>query len=414
MNTSRYYQYIFPGTIAFSVVLMLIGLSMGHPEQLLSGLWKIVTMQDLLITDYIHIAGPAAAFVNAGLVTIISILIIKLAKDPFNGFTIVEMGLMAGFSLFGKNVFNIWPIILGTWLYARYQKEPFSKYASVALLTDSSADLRWDQARENNIFFVPLRILCEDGEYLDGVNITGPDIYQRLHNGELPQTSLPRVEDFSAKLREIFDLGYDGVIAVMLSSGLSGTYNLARILAGECAEQGYAMKVFDSVSGALGQGMTVLQLAEDIKNGMDWEELTERRAPQLIANTYPFFSVDTLEYLVKGGRIGKVTAMAGTMLQIKPIITFAPDGQLQSVAKVRGRHQVMRKLVDMAVDRCGEHKRYNLAVAHGGAPEEMETVRQMLTEALPNSDHLWDGEIDGTLSVYIGDGVLGAAVQVLD
>ena len=234
----------------------------------------------------------------------------------------------------------------------------------IALLTDSSADLRWDQARENNIFFVPLRILCEDGEYLDGVNITGPDIYQRLHNGELPQTSLPRVEDFSAKLREIFDLGYDGVIAVMLSSGLSGTYNLARILAGECAEQGYAMKVFDSVSGALGQGMTVLQLAEDIKNGMGWEELTERRAPQLIANTYPFFSVDTLEYLVKGGRIGKVTAMAGTMLQIKPIITFAPDGQLQSVAKVRGRHQVMRKLVDMAVDRCGEHKRYNLAVAH--------------------------------------------------
>ena len=81
MNTSRYYQYIFPGTIAFSIVLMLIGLSMGHPEQLLSGLWKIVTMQDLLITDYIHIAGPAAAFVNAGLVTIISILIIKLAKD---------------------------------------------------------------------------------------------------------------------------------------------------------------------------------------------------------------------------------------------------------------------------------------------------------------------------------------------
>ena len=66
------------------------------------------------------------------------------------------------------------------------------------------------------------------------------------------------------------------------------------------------------------------------------------------------------------------------------------------------------------VSRCGSHKRYNLAVANGGAPEEMETVRQMLTEALPNSDHLWDGEIDGTLSVYIGDGVLGAAVQVLD
>ena len=141
MNTTGRYRSIFPATIAFSVALMLIGVSMGHPEQILPGLWKIVTMQDLLITDYIDIAGPAAAFINAGLVTITSVCILRLAKDPFNGFTIVEMGLMAGFSLFGKNMFNIWPIILGTWLYARYQREPFSKYASVALLSTSLAPL---------------------------------------------------------------------------------------------------------------------------------------------------------------------------------------------------------------------------------------------------------------------------------
>ena len=260
----------------------------------------------------------------------------------------------------------------------------------IALLTDSSADLRWEEARENNIFFVPLRILCQDGEYLDGVDIRGQDIYRRLRSGELPQTSLPRVEDFSAKLHEIFDLGYDGVIAVMLSSGLSGTYNLARIVAEECREQGRAMVAFDSLSGSLGLGMTVLQLAEDIRNGMGWEELTERRVPQLIQNTYPFFTLDTL------------------------VLTFADDGQLQSIAKVRGRQQVMRKLVELTVNRCGSHKRYNLAVANGGSPEEMETVRRLLTEALPHGEHLWDGEIDGTLSVYIGDGVLGAAVQVLD
>lgn len=284
----------------------------------------------------------------------------------------------------------------------------------IALLTDSSADLRWEEAREHNIFFVPLRILCQDGEYLDGVNICGRDIYGRLRGGELPQTSLPRVEDFSAKLRDIFELGYDGVIAVMLSSGLSGTYNLARLVAEECAEQGYAMKVFDSVSGSLGQGMIVMQLAEDIQNGMGWEELTERRVPQLIANSQVFFSVDTLEYLQKGGRIGKVTATAGTLLMIKPILTFAEDGQLTSAAKVRGRKQVMQKLVELAVARCGTHKRYNLAIANGGAPEEMEVLRTMLTTALPNYDHLWEGEIDGTLSVYIGDGILGTAVQVLD
>ena len=222
------------------------------------------------------------------------------------------------------------------------------------------------------------------------------------------------MEDFSAKLHEIFDLGYDGVIAVMLSSGLSGTYNLARIVAEECREQGRAMVAFDSLSGSLGLGMTVLQLAEDIRNGMGWEELTERRVPQLIQNTYPFFTLDTLEYLQKGGRIGKVTALAGTMLQIKPVLTFADDGQLQSIAKVRGHQQVMRKLVELTVNRCGSHKRYNLAVANGGAPAEMEILQGKLTTALPNYDHIWSGELDGTLSVYIGDGVLGAAVQRLE
>ena len=283
----------------------------------------------------------------------------------------------------------------------------------IALLTDSCADLSPRLAEENHIYRVPLRILCADGEYSDGVDIFGGDIYTRLRAGELPQTSLPSGEDIEKTLRQIVMDGYDGVIAVMLSSGLSGTYNLVRLIAEESGDA-FPIKVFDSVSGSLGQGLTVLQLAEDIRNGMDWETLVERRAPQLIANTYPFFSVDTLEYLMKGGRIGKVTATAGTLLQIKPIITFAPDGQLQSVAKVRGRNQVIDKLIAMTVDRCGSHKRYNLAIANGGAPAEMEIIRQKLTAALPNYDHLWDGEIDGTLSVYIGDGVLGAAVQVLD
>lgn len=283
----------------------------------------------------------------------------------------------------------------------------------IALLTDSCADLSPRLAEENHIYRVPLRILCADGEYSDGVDIFGADIYARLRAGELPQTSLPSGEDIEKTLRRIVMDGYDGVIAVMLSSGLSGTYNLVRLIGEECRGM-LPVKVYDSLSGSLGMGMTLLQLAEDIRGGMEWKELTERRVPQLLAGSRPFFSVDTLEYLLKGGRIGRVTATAGTLLQIKPIITFAPDGQLQSVAKVRGRNQVMDKLVAMTVKACGEHRRYNLAVANGGAPKEMETVRQRLMTALPDYDHIWEGEIDGTLSVYIGDGVLGAAVQVLD
>lgn len=283
----------------------------------------------------------------------------------------------------------------------------------IALLTDSCADIAPELAEKYHIFVVPLRILCADGEYLDGVNIRGTDIYRRLKAGELPQTSLPAAEEIVKLLARIVEEGYDGVIAVMLSGGLSGTFNLLRLVAEECRGK-LEVRAFDSVSGSLGLGMTVLQLAEDIRSGMGWEELTERRVPQLIAGSFPFFSVDTLEYLQKGGRIGKVTATAGMLLQIKPILTFAEDGQLTSVAKVRGRHQVIDKLVALTVQRCGEHKRYNLAVANGGAPAEMALVKEKLTAALPNYDHIWEGEIDGTLSVYIGDGVLGAAVQVLD
>ncbi len=282
----------------------------------------------------------------------------------------------------------------------------------IALLTDSCADLAPQAAEENQIHIVPLRIRCADGEYRDGVDIHAADIYARLRAGELPQTSLPSLEDVGRGLEQVEEAGYDGVVAVMLSSGLSGTYNLLRLVGEEYPR--LALRVYDSKSGSMGVGMTMLQLAQDLRDGMDWETLTERRVPQLIAGTHPFFSVDTLEYLRRGGRIGKITAVTGTLLQIKPIITFAEDGELQSIAKVRGRGQVMDKLVELTVKACGGHRRYNLAVANGGAPEEMALLRDKLTAALPDYDHIWEGEIDGTLSVYIGDGVLGAAVQVLD
>ena len=286
-------------------------------------------------------------------------------------------------------------------------------HRKIALLTDSCADIPPSQARENGIFIAPLRILCADGEYRDGVDITPQDVYERLRNGDLPKTSLPSGEDIDKALDEIVAEGYDSVIAFMLSSGLSGTFNMARLIAEEC-EGRLEVAVFDSLSASLGQGMMLLQAAEDIRNGMSWEELTQERCPALVKNTTAYFSVDTLEFLEKGGRIGKASATAGTLLNIKPVLGFAPDGQLQSAAKVRGRKQVMQKLVDLVSECCAGHKRYNLAIANGGAPEEMEVLRAMLTEALPDYDHLWSAEIDGTLSVYIGDGVLGAAAQVLD
>ncbi len=190
----------------------------------------------------------------------------------------------------------------------------------IALLTDSTADLSPAMLAGKPIYVVPLKILCQDGEYSDGVDIFAGDIYQRLRRGELPRTSLPSGGSVSDAFARIRADGYEKVIAIMLSSGLSGTYNMVRLQGQQ--QEGLEVAVFDSKSGALGIGVILLQLWEEIQAGAGWDTLVNQRVPHLIANTFPFFSVDTLEYLYKGGRIGKITAMAGSLLQIKPIITF--------------------------------------------------------------------------------------------
>lgn len=291
---------------------------------------------------------------------------------------------------------------------ARFSHNP----EKIAFLTDSCADLSPKLRKNKPVFVVPLHVRCTDGEFLDGEDIFAQDIYRRQQLGEMPSTSLPSGGRVSAVLDEIAALGYEKVAAVHLSSGLSGTYNLVRIEAAEHA--GLEVRVFDSLSGSLGLGTTVLQAWDDVCAGMPWQELVEQRIPQLIRNTFPFFSVDTLEYLQKGGRIGKITAIAGTMLNIKPLLTFAPDGQLASVAKVRGRQAVQPKFLELLAARTAGHTRYNLAVANGGAPQEMEALAKKMKAAFPNYEHFWKAEIDATLSSYIGAGVLGAGIQFLD
>ena len=133
------YAKLYPATLCFCAFLAAVGLLLGDPAQVLPGIRTIILMEDALITDYIQIAGMSAAFVNSALVTLISVALLRLCREAPNGFTVVQIGLMAGFALFGKNIANIWPIIAGTFLYAKVMREPFGKYVSVALLSTSLA-----------------------------------------------------------------------------------------------------------------------------------------------------------------------------------------------------------------------------------------------------------------------------------
>lgn len=280
----------------------------------------------------------------------------------------------------------------------------------IAIITDTCAGLPAALAKESGIFLLPLIIRVGETEYRADVDITSADIY-RILKTETPRTSLPCANEVMDLLDSLAAQGYTHAIAIMLSSGLSGTYNLLRLMEGQV--DGLELKVWDSLSGSIGCGITALNAADAVKAGKHFDEINAA-IPAWLEHSHVFFSVDTLEYLQKGGRIGKVTALAGTALQIKPILSFASDGQLSSVAKVRGKRSVQAKLCELVGQYVTNGCRYNLLVADGGDPEGRAQLQASLEKMFPNYERCVCVNIDATLSCYIGPGVLGAGIQILN
>lgn len=279
----------------------------------------------------------------------------------------------------------------------------------IALLTDSCADIPAAICQQYDIYVLPLRLLFSDGEYLDGQTITADAVYERLPR-EIPTTSLPSGESVQQIFAQMIAAGYEKVLAVHLSAGLSGTCNLVRLLGEEC--DALEVRAFDSVSGSLGIGLTLIQAARMIEQGCTWEQLLQA-VPEMLAGTKVFFCVNTLEYLQKGGRIGKITAVAGSLLQIKPIITFASTGELINIAKGRGRKAALDKLMALFQQSMPDDRPLIAAVVDGGIPDEGDALRERLNPMLPAGTEVIRGQIDCTLGTYVGPHLLGAGFQVI-
>ena len=129
-----HFPAIFPATLTFCAALFALGLLWEGPAAALRGLGVIVTGEGALLTDYFALAGPGAALINSALVTLVSLLVLRGAVKSLNGSSLLVLGLMAGFSLFGQNIANLWPILAGAFLYAKWRGEPFGKYATAGLL----------------------------------------------------------------------------------------------------------------------------------------------------------------------------------------------------------------------------------------------------------------------------------------
>lgn len=280
----------------------------------------------------------------------------------------------------------------------------------VAILVDSGTDVPQELIEKYQMYVIPLKIIYKDRVYTDKVDITPEEIYQRLPQ-EIPGTSLPDGETITKIFEQIKQDGYEKILAVTISSGLSGTYNIVRLIAQQQEElEAY---VLDTKNIGIGAGFSAIQAAKWLEEGMEWSLLIER-LNELVKQPKVFFNVATLEYLQKGGRIGLVASILGTALKLNPIISCNDEGIYYTVGKARGRKKSLDRTVSYVKERVGTAKVFNLAVAHGDAKEEATEMMARLKEEFPQAQQIYFGQISPALVVHTGPGLLGVGVQVLE
>jgi DegV family protein with EDD domain len=276
--------------------------------------------------------------------------------------------------------------------------------AGVRVVTDSACDLTDELAASSGILVVPLTIRFGDEEFRDRVDLSSVEFWQKCKSSaELPQTAAPGPGQFQEAFGQAVDEGADGILCLTLSSGVSATYQSARTAADTFDRA--PVRVIDSRSLTMGQGLLALAAAEDAAAGASLDQVaadTEER----IGRTRMYGAIDTLDHLQRGGRIGGARALLGSLLSIKPVVALR-DGEVAEESKQRTRS---RSLEHMATKVKSEAPLERLAVCDGAAPDlaqfvdrlaGVEVARPMLTVDL--------GAVVGT---HAGPGTIGVCYLV--
>lgn len=278
----------------------------------------------------------------------------------------------------------------------------------IALLVDSGMDIPTEAAQLEGVFIVPLSINYSNGSYLDNIDISAAEIYSRLDE-EIPTTSLPSLDIIEKTINQIKNEGYTHILTVTISSGLSGTHNALRLLLND--HQDIKSHIIDTKSIGIGGGIQAAYLKELIDKHYSFDSLIE------IGELLPkkgrvFFSLPTLEYLKKGGRIGLVTSIIGTALNLNPVISCNNEGIYYTVTKARGRKKSLQKMIDQLVDFAGDSTDYRIGIAYGTCIDEAENVKKIIEEKLPHASVVYFDDVSPVLGVHTGPDVIG--VTILD
>ena len=275
----------------------------------------------------------------------------------------------------------------------------------IAVVTDSTSDLSAQTAAEQGITIVPLLVIHEDRSYLDGVDITSETFYPLLKEGNrLPTTSQPSPHEFEKVYRRLLETA-DEIVSIHICGGLSATVESARTAASAVAPDRICVLDSGFVSYAL--ALQALEAARLARCGAAVQDISSA-VSRLKDKTELVFTLDTLEYLHKGGRIGKVSALMGAVLGIKPVIRME-EGLLVPAGKARSLRSALRSIVDVLSRRFGEQK-VIAAVGHGAGAEYASILREMVVAALNVDGDPASFEIGPVVGVHAGPGAVGVAV----
>ena len=280
----------------------------------------------------------------------------------------------------------------------------------IAIMTDSCSDVPRNLLERFHIYEMALSINYKDRSYRDRVDITPEEVYENLQI-EIPHTSLPTIGEIHETIEKIIADGYDQIIIPVISSGLSGTFKAIEMV---CEDfKNIKTKVIDTKNIVIGSGFLSIYAAQLVEKNFNFEEIV-KKVESKIEDSNIYYSLQTLHYLIKGGRLGRVEGMIGSILQIKPIISCDKDGIYYTVEKVRGRKQSINKLIEIIQDEVKDKKNYYLAVCHGYAQEEADKIKERMQPYIDNATLFMEGQISPALGVHTGPGLVGVGFLNLD
>jgi DegV family protein with EDD domain len=273
----------------------------------------------------------------------------------------------------------------------------------IALITDSTSDLPDNIVKKYNVKMLHYRIIYKDREFLDKIDITSEYVYNNLHR-EIPSSSIPSMEEIEKVFKELEEEGYTHAIVVTLSGGLTGIFNGIRVV----SENHPKIKtyIFDSKSISMGEGIIIEECGKLVEKGTSFSEIVDK-IPDIRKRLNLFFVVDTLEYLKKGGRIGKVSGTIAELLNIKPIVSIdINDGKYYTYDKVRGRKKSLSKMIEIG-ENILKNKKCRLCVVHGCALEDSQKMFQELKKHPNIVSSVFGGILSPVSGVHSGPGLVG-------